>query len=494
MSLAEKKSNAPPEEKLPQPYEDLRHWLKIVEEMGELERINNADWNLEIGTLAELIYRERSGVRPALLFDCIKGYPKGFRILVGQNSSFRRLALTLGLPLDCNGIELVDRFRKKLSAFQPIPPRIVKTGPILEHQLFGDDIDLLKFPVPLVHERDGGRFIGTACVAITRDPEEGWVNLGTYRAMVHDRKSMGLFTSSVTKHARVHMEKYFRQGKPCPVAVCVGQDPLLLVGGGSPVDFCSSEYDYCGGLRGKPFDVLLGEVTGLPFPSHAEIVIEGFMHPRDEKPEGPFGEWMGYYGVRTENTPVVRVERVYHRTDPILCCARPGRPPTDYSLVNCVISAAHIWNNVEKAGLPNVKGVWSLEPGVGRLFNVISIKQAYPGHARQALFLASQVLGGAYLGRFVIVVDDDVDPTNVSDVLWAMGTRCDPEYAIEVIRRCGSGALDVVIPRERKGHSSRALIDACMPFERRSDFPPLAESSDELKANMREKWRELIYG
>ncbi|MGH7832274.1 MAG: UbiD family decarboxylase domain-containing protein, partial [Candidatus Binatia bacterium] len=248
------------------------------------------------------------------------------------------------------------------------------------------------------------------------------------------------------------------------------------------------------GLRGRPFDVLLGEVTRLPFPAHAEIAIEGFMHPGETKPEGPFGEWLGYYGNRTEDTPVVRVEKVYYRNDPILCCARPGRPPTDYSLAKCVYLAATIWDHVEKAGLPNVKGVWCSEPGIGRFFNVIAIKQAYPGHARQALFLASQVLGGAYIGRFVVVVDDDIDPTNIFDVIWAMATRCDPEKSIEIIRRCWTGALDVVIPRESKGHSSRALIDACKPYERRGEFPPVAESSEELKAQVREKWKEAIHG
>lgn len=478
---------------LPQSYEELREWLKIVESIGELKRINNADWNLEIGTLAELIYRERSGTVPALLFDRVKGYPEGFRILFGQNCSFRRLALTVGLP-DCSGIELVDAFRRKLAALRPIPPRVVQNGPVLENVMAGKQIDLLKFPVPFIHELDGGRFIGTACVVVTRDPDTEWVNLGTYRAMVHGPNTMGLFTSSVSKHARVHMEKYFQQGKPCPVIVCVGQDPLLLLGAGSSVEFHTSEYDYCGGLRGRPFDVLLGEATGLPFPAHAEIAIEGFIYPGETKAEGPFGEWLGYYGNKTEDTPVVRIERVYYRNDPILCCARPGRPPTDYSLAKCVYLAATIWDHVEKAGLPNVKGVWCLEPGIGRFFNVIAIKQAYPGHARQALFLASQVLGGAYIGRFVVVVDDDIDPTNVFDVLWAMSTRCDPEKSIEIIRRCWTGALDVVIPRESKGHSSRALIDACKPYERRNDFPPIAESSEELKTKIREKWRAEIFG
>ncbi len=128
------------EEKLLEPYEDLRQWLEFVEAMGELKRINGADWNLEIGTLVELIYRERTGVVPAILFDRIKGYPRGFRILFGQNCSFRRLALTLGLPLDRVGLELVDRFRKKLSTLRPIPPRVVEGGPVFENRMVDDVI------------------------------------------------------------------------------------------------------------------------------------------------------------------------------------------------------------------------------------------------------------------------------------------------------------------------------------------------------------------
>jgi UbiD family decarboxylase len=474
-----------------EPYEDLRDWLNIVDSIGELERIDGADWNLEVGTIAELIYRERPGVIPAILFDHVRGYNKGFRILFGQQSSFRRLALCLGLPLESGALQLVDLFRRKLNTLHPIPPRVVEKGPVLQNQMDDNNIDLLKFPVPLIHEGDGGRYIGTACIAVTRDPEDGWCNLGTYRAMVHDRKSLGLFTSSVSKHGRMHMEKYFRQGKPCPVVLCVGQDPLLVLGGGHPIEFGYSEYDYCGGIRGKSIDTVLGRETGLPFPASAEIAIEGFIHPGDVKPDGPFGEWMGYYGGETTGTPIIRVERIYHRNDPILCCARPGRPPSDESLAKCFIRSAQIWDRVEKTGVPNVKGVWSLESGSGSLLNVISIKQAYPGHARQALFVASQVLGGAYNGRFVVVVDDDIDPTNVSDVLWALATRCDPEESIEIVRRCWSGALDVVIPPEKKGLSSRALIDACIPFER--EYPPIAESSEELKAAVREKWKHLIF-
>jgi UbiD family decarboxylase len=126
---------------LPHHYEDVRQWLDLVESMGELKRINGADWDLEIGTMAELIYRERSGTIPALLFDRIKDYPEGFRILFGQQTSYRRLALMAGLPMDSVGLKLVRRFKEKLSTLRPIPPRIVKTGPVFENTMTGEGTD-----------------------------------------------------------------------------------------------------------------------------------------------------------------------------------------------------------------------------------------------------------------------------------------------------------------------------------------------------------------
>src|ERR1043166_4179982 len=132
---------------LPRPYEDVRQWLDLVESMGELKRINNADWNLEIGTMAELVYRERSGTIPALLFDRIKGYPEGFRILFGQQTSYRRLALMAGLPMDSVGLKLVSRFKEKLSKLQPTPPVVVKSGPVFENTMSGGAIDILKFQI-----------------------------------------------------------------------------------------------------------------------------------------------------------------------------------------------------------------------------------------------------------------------------------------------------------------------------------------------------------
>ena len=474
-------------------YRGLREWLDIVESLGELKKIDGVDWNLEMGTLAELIARESKGSVPAVLFDKIKGYPAGYRVLFAQNASFKRMALNLGLPLDQTGLDLVRSFRQKLAAHKPIPHEVVKNGPILENVLSGKDINLLKFPVPFIHELDGGRYIGTGCLVITKDPEEGWVNFGSYRGMVHDEKSMGLYISP-GKHGQIQRQKWFDMGKPCPVIISVGQDPVLFMVSGNEVDYGVSEFDYAGGLKGSPIPVILGKATGLPFPADSEIVIEGFMHPGDVMKEGPFGEWTGYYASSTRPEPVVRVEHIYHRNNPILCAARPGRPPTDYSLAKCFVKSALIWDQVEKAGVPDVKGVWCNEAGGGRLLNIISIKQRYPGHARQAALVASQVHAGAYLGRYVIVVDDDIDPTNTFDVLWALSTRSDPVESIDILRRCWSGPLDPRIQPGKKGLNSRAIIDACRPFEWLKDFPPVAESSPELKKKVYEKWRNVLEG
>ena len=472
------------------PHEDLRDWLARVEAAGELMRLDGVDWNLEMGAVAEMVYHARPANPPALLFDRIPGYPAGFRALSGATNSPRRLAITLGLPRPDHPLDVVRAYRDRLKTFREIAPRVVETGPIFEHVDREGDVDLLKFPAPFLHEKDGGRYIGTGDLVIMQDPDTGWINIGTYRVMVHDRNTVGLWMSP-GKHGRQIREKYFAAGKPCPVAIGVGQDPLLFLSGGNEVDYGTSEYAHAAGHRGRPFDVVKTELHGLPIPARAEIVIEGEILPDQKLPEGPFGEWTGYYASRVREDQVVRIRRVYYRTDPILTIARPGRPPSDYSLSKCVIKSALIWDDVEKAGLPGVAGVWCHEPGGGRLFNVIAIRQAYAGHAKQALLLAAGSHAGNYLGRFVVVVDEDIDPANLNDVVWAMSTRCDPERDIDVIRNAWSGPLD---PRKKPGdnYNSRALVDACRPFDWKDQFPDVAESSPELRRATIAKWGHIL--
>src|SRR5215216_4051014 len=471
------------------PHADLREFIARADSAGELLRVKGAAPELEVGTLAEIVSHARPEP-PAILFEDVPGYPKGMRLLSGATNSAKRLALTLGFPVPSHPLDVVRAYRDRMKAHKPIAPRVVSKGAIQENILSGKDIDVLKFPAPLLHEHDGGRYIGTDDLVIMRDPEENWVNCGTYRSMVQGRDKVGLWISP-GKHGRQICEKYFKQGKPCPVLISCGHDPLLFLAGGNELKFGLSEFDYAAGHRGIAYDVVASEIHGLPMPAHAEIVLEGELKEGVTAREGPFGEFTGYYASSPSEQPVVHVRRVYYRNDPILSIASPMRPPSDFSFSKCVMKAGMIWDEVERAGLSGVAGVWVHEFGGARMFNVIAIKQVYPGHARQAGFLAASCQSGSYLGRFVVVVDEDVDPTDLFDVMWAICTRCDPAEDIETFRRAWSGPLDPILEKA-SATNSRAVIDACRPFERLNDFPKVARASPKLVKKVQEKFSDVL--
>ena len=470
-------------------YRDLRDWTTQVEELGELKTIRKADWDVEIGVITEIVMNRHG---PALLFDEIVGYPAGYRIVANALGGPKRLAYTLGLPTDRDIKELLKLWQEKKRGLRPVPPKVVKDGPVMENVYRGDDVDLLKFPTPKWHEHDGGRYIGTGSVDITRDPEEGWVNLGCYRVMIHDRNTVGFYISP-GKQGRIQREKWFARGGPMPIAMSFGHDPAIFMAGSLEIPWGVSEYDWVGGLRGRPVDVIEGPVTGLPIPADAEIVIEGFVNPGQRLPEGPFGEWTGYYASKQREEPVVKVEALYHRDKPVLLGSPPVKPPSELAYYRAFLRAAAIEEELEAAGVPDVTGVWCHEVGGSRLFNVVAIRQRYSGHAKQAAVVASQCHAGAYLGRFVVVVDEDIDVMNLEEVMWAICTRCDPEKDIDILHRCWSGPLDPIIPPGQKGLNSRAIIDATRPFEWRDEFPQVAESSPERRAEVLKKWGPTIF-
>ncbi len=162
---------------------DLRDWLEEVDKMGELKKIDGADWDLEVGCITGLNAKRKDSY--ALLFDSIKGYPSGFRVITGSLGTPSRVALAFNLSTTYSSAELMEALRQKLviaeSNLTKFPTEVVKTGPVLENVHSGDDIDLFKFPAPKWHEQDGGRYIGTGCAVVTRDPDTGKINLGTYR-------------------------------------------------------------------------------------------------------------------------------------------------------------------------------------------------------------------------------------------------------------------------------------------------------------------------
>jgi 4-hydroxy-3-polyprenylbenzoate decarboxylase len=468
---------------------DLRTWLDDVEKLGQLMNVNDAHWNLELSTLTELI-NERSKTRPAIVFDKIKDYPAGRRVAVNLLSSLQRLALTMGMDPKLAPFDFVQQWRKRVKSIQPIEPRLVKSAPLFENAQKGADIDLFKFPVPKWHELDGGRYIGTDDLVVTRDPEEKWVNVGTSRIMIHGRDHMGLHMSP-GKHGRVHRDKSHAEGKALPIAVSFGHHPINFLVASTDVPYRVNEYAYAGGITGQPLDIVAGPLTGLPIPADSEIAIEGEVAPNDFMPEGPFGEWTGYYASNQPAVPVIRVKAVYHRNDPILCGFPLLKPSSGDNLHFSLMLSALIWNSLDEAGVPDVQAVWS-HPSGGRFMTVLAIKQRYPGHARQAAMIASQCRSGAYLGRYVIVVDEDIDITNTEEVIWAISSRSDPVDSIEILRRCWSGPLDPRIPVGEKGFNSRAIIDATRPYEWRDKFPKSSGHSRELKDKVAGDWQAFL--
>lgn len=261
-------------------FDDLRTFLEALDERGLLKRIEGADWDLEIGTICELMMERR---RVPLLFEKIKGYPEGYRVAANLFQKPISMKLGYGIPEDLGDLDVIRYWKEKIIGYKPVPPVEVKSGPVMENILTGNDVDILRFPSPKWHEIDGGRYIGTGEATITRDPDEGWVNCGTYRVQIHDRDTLAFYVS-LGQHAAIIREKYWARGEDCPVVMLFGQDPLVFWISVKPLYWGISELEFAGYLKGKPIEVIKGEFTGLPIPATAEIAIEGFSPRHRLKP------------------------------------------------------------------------------------------------------------------------------------------------------------------------------------------------------------------
>jgi 4-hydroxy-3-polyprenylbenzoate decarboxylase len=268
--------------------------------------------------------------------------------------------------------------------------------------------------------------------------------------------------------------------------------------GGLEVPAGVDELTWIGAIAGHRVPVLRGAITGLPIPADAEIAIEGFVSKGDMQDEGPFGEFTGYYAGGKRPDTLVRVKALYYRNDPILLGAPPCRPLHDYSYFSSVLRSAIVKGALRKAGVPGVKGVWVSEAGASRMWVVTSIQQQYAGHATQAATVAVQCQAGGLMNRYSIVVDDDIDPSNSEDVIWAISTRSDPATDIDILRQCWSNPLDPMISSAEKAGkrlwNSRAIINACRPWDRlqANDFPPVAEATPALLQATKKKWAWLF--
>lgn len=462
---------------------DMREFISQAEKEGQLKRIKaEVDWDLELSHIAKL-NEEVAG--PALLFENVKGYKSP--VITSVCTTTQRLALIMGLPRNSTLVDLMRFWVEKNKA--KVPPKWVNSGPCKENIIKGKDIDLFKFPVPKYYPKDGGRFFGTAHFVLTKDPETGWVNLGTYRLQLLAKNRLG--TQFIKgKHADIMLKKYQAMGKSMPVAVVVGCDPLLFLMGAARVSAFECEYDLAGAIRGNPIEVVKAETNDLPVPAFAEIVVEGEVDPNKTLPEGPFGEYTGYYsGVGTDERNYIAVKCVTHRNNPIFWGTTVGRAVTDTHMTMALTYGATLWQQLVDMRIPGIKAVYCPPEGSGRFLAIISVKTMYPGHADQVLTAAISTEMGAYGLKTVIVVDEDIDPWDIPRVLYALSFRFQPNRS-QVIKRGRSTPLDPSLPIETRDITGRLLLDATIPYEWKEKPIPIVLDPEIVK-KVKARWAEL---
>jgi len=461
----------------------MRDFIEQAEAEGMLQRIKaEVDWDLELSHIAKL-NEEKKG--PALLFENVKDYNSP--VITSVCTTTERLSIIMGMPKDSTLVDLMRYWVEKGKT--KVPPKIVDTGPCKENKMMAEEVDLFKFPVPKFFPMDGGRYFGTAHFVVTKDPESGWVNLGTYRLQLLDKNTLG--TQFIKgKHSDIMLKKYQAMGKPMPVAVVVGCDPLIFLMGAARLSAFESEYDLAGSIRGEPIEVVKCETNDLIVPASSEIVVEGEVDADKFLEEGPFGEYTGYYsGVGTDPRNYIKVNCVTHRNNPIFMATTVGRAVTDTHMTMALTYGSTLWQQLEAMKIPGIKAIYCPPEGSGRFLAIISIKQMYPGHADQVLTAAISTEMGAYGLKTVIVVDEDIDPWDIPRVMYALSFRFQPNRS-QVIKRGRSTPLDPSLPINAREITGRLLLDATIPYDWKEKPIPI-ELDPEIVKKVEARWSEF---
>jgi UbiD family decarboxylase len=489
---------------------DLRAFIAQLDAIGEIQRIDaHVDWNLEIGAIIRRSYDLRA---PAPLFTNIAGYEgSGFRVLGAPGAlgraeqPYARLALALGLPPTATGREIVAEVAGARER-PGIPPRALprNAAPCKQNVLRGHDVDLLRFPTPWIHANDGGRYIQTYGMNIVRTPDGTWTNWSVNRMMIAGRDRLACLIPPA-QHLGVIHAKWAALGQPMPIVTALGVEPGLPLVGGMPLPEGHDESHFLGALLGEPIEITTGETVDLPVPATAEIVIEGHIMPEQTVMEGPMNEYPGYNSTSRSPKPLLLVSAVTYRDGAILPVVAAGPPvEEDHTVMGTMFSAELVYQ-FQAAGLP-VSSVWfSQEAALHWL--IVAVRADWPaqfaGHSGE---LAQQIGEVAFTGKpgfatpKILLVEDDVDITDVSDVVWAFATRAHPEHGEVHFAAEPFGDLAVYLDEdERHSYKAAKVVHNCLLADRFSDhdrpvrgdlrhgWPP------EIQDRVLERWNEYGY-
>lgn len=470
-------------------YKDNRKYIEALEKTRDVVRIKKeVDWDNEVGGI---VRRANELQAPATFFEKIKDYSSDYRILGGPITTERRLNVAFGFPPETHLKTLYEEYEKRIA--NPVKPVIVKDGPCKERVFTGKDVDLFSFPAPMVHDGDGGRYIGTWHIVIVRDPDSDWTNWGMYRAMVHNRRSVSILLSMSNDAGRIYFTKFASQKKPMPIAMAIGADPLSSMTAAIRFDSLQSEVNFAGGLHGEPIELVKCETSDLLVPAHAEIILEGELSEGNTVPEGPFGEFTGY---RTgwDWRGAIIIKAITSRKDPIITLANPGVPLSEGSMGPGMGRTVNLKKHLKACGVP-VVDVY-IPPEAAGMIVIVSVKKF--NQANIATLVKNAILSRDYREQKIIVVDDDVDVFNLMEVFHTFATRLHPGRGISIdTKEMAMNLSPFLTPEERKwSRSASVLFDCTWPAEwsKDTDVPPRVSFKDvysqELQEKIKKEWKE----
>jgi len=466
---------------------DVREFITTLESTGDLVRIREAvDWELEVGAISR---RSSELGGPAVLFEQVKEYPEGFRILGGPLATWRRLAIALELSAETSVREIHRVYEERVK--HPVKPVVVKSWSHRRHIMQCNDIDLFRFPAPLCHELDGGRYIGTWDVVVCRDPDTGWTNWGMYRFMVHNRRFLVGAPSPASHLGMLLKQKFIPTGQPMPVAVVIGADPLCSLVAATGFRPGESEADFAGALRQEAVELIKCQSNDLLVPANAEIVIEGEVLPQAAAPEGPFGEYTGYRREADHLGVLMRVTAITYRDSPILTMSCLGVPPDDSSVAGALGVSIGLKRRLLEHGLP-VTDVFLPPEGASHLV-VVGVKQ---GGSAMAQRVRDILTGRRAWYTKIMVVNEDVDVFDMRQVWHAFAVKCHSFRGIFLTQQEGVGSeLTPCYSKEERERrvGAIALFDCTWPPEWSQSDIPVKMSFDEaypaeVKNKVLNKW------
>ena len=450
---------------------DLRSYLEVLEEAGELSRIGVAvSLDQEIGAIC--LRNLRAG-GPGLVFE--RAGECTMPLAVDLLASRQRYALALGIEAD----QLAAEWNRRTS--QPLAPVVVKRGACQENVMIGEAVDLSKLPAPIWNELDGGPYLTLSC-HVSKDPVTKTRNVGLYRNQVHDHQTLGILAAPYT---HLNLQRSKSPNEPFPVALVLGPDPTVVMAAPAPIPFGTDELVIAGALRGKPLELVPCKTIPLEVPANAEIVIEGEIRPGELREEGPFGEFTGHYGGHKAPRPVIRVKAITHRDDPILQASYEGMQPNESGFLTAVPREAEI---IRQVALPGIKKVNVTVPAGGALHAVVAVEKPYEGFGKYVALAVLGSVAGRYIKQ-VIVVDADIDPFDPIQVEWAVATRVQANRDIEILKQLTGIILDPSLPKEEQWTTSRTskmIIDATRYDAK--NFPPICLPATEAMTKVEKEW------